>query len=121
MPGENRMVRRYFDSWESYDISTLRDIFSDDVVYVIHPIGRTLRGLNPVCRYWMRNERRQRNLSLEWRTTSQRYNGVAAVFVAAFFDAEENEQQTVRGIIYFHFGVVGKITILRENYRKFST
>ena len=113
-----KIVNDYFNAWQSYDNSTLSRIFDKDAEYIIRPRNRKLTGIKEICRYWKKNENRQRNLVLNWSIAEVKTMEVSCEFTAQFFDVEENQNQEIIGNINYEFCNNWKILSLSETYKK---
>lgn len=104
----------YFKAWKEYDVTLLREIFTNEANYIIENKNQTFEGIEEISRYWLRNKARQNNIKLEWKTNTD--NDVS--FRAQFWDSEECELQEIVGDIHFIFDANGRIDELREYYSK---
>lgn len=107
-------VNLYFKAWREYDLTLLREVFTNEAKYIIENKNRVFEGIEEISRYWLRNKSRQNNIVLEWKMNTD--NDVS--FCACFWDSEECEQQEVVGDIHFIFDENGRIVELREYYSK---
>ena len=112
------LVAEYFRIWRDYDLSAISRIFAPDGTYVIHSIHRTIRGHREISDYFLRNKRRQKDLSLDWAILHCAAGYSQASFRAKFFDREEGQRQTIKGIISFSIDSNGQIRSLSEAYEK---
>jgi ketosteroid isomerase-like protein len=53
-----RWARAYGSTWSQWDVDAFVALFSDDVIYVDHPTGQTVRGRADLAEY-VRNEQRE--------------------------------------------------------------
>ena len=56
-------VERYGQTWESWDVESFVDLFSDEVVYVAHP-QETVEGRDALRRYLRKEEAEQGSVSV---------------------------------------------------------
>ena len=113
-----KVVDDYFDAWQSYDNSILCRIFDKKAKYIIRPRNRKLIGIKEICRYWGKNESRQRNLILNWSIAQVKPLQISCDFTAKFFDVEENQNQEIIGKINYRLCKNLKILSLSETYKK---
>lgn len=108
----------YFSCWRRHDVVRLKKIFAADAKYEIR--GKdTLQGIDNIERYWRRNQRRQRGLSLNYTILNVTDNCQSAIFQAAFYDQEEKQTQVISGMLHLHLSPDRKCIVrLTESYIK---
>jgi len=47
---------RYVEAWKSYDPQAIGDLFSEDIVYLYHPLDEGVRGRENVVKDWVENK-----------------------------------------------------------------
>lgn len=113
----NSRVEKYFIAWEKYDINLLKKIFSPNAHYIIK--GKKIyRGINEIKAYWLRNEKRQKNLHLNWNIIKSEELMDIVNFNATFWDSEDNINNIINGRITFKFNNENTIILLSEIYSK---
>lgn len=114
----NSIVERYFDSWRRHDVTVLRNIFSADATYAIQ--GKNdIVGIAAIENYWKRNALRQNRLQVKYQDLSEQNESYQMLFLAAFYDSEERQSQSVGGIIEFKFtNDRTRISAISERYVK---
>lgn len=112
-----RLVGLYFDAWTRHDDSAIFDIFSHNAVYILHPRGRILMGVEHIAEYWRRNAKRQRDLTVRWNICASTRSDTCAQFAATFYDLEEGLGESIRGTLRVEVGG-RKIEKLEEWYVK---
>lgn len=110
------MVREYFNSWQTYDLKKLRRVFLSDAQYK-RSSKKTLVGIKSIESYWIRNRKRQENLTVQWSIIYAKNNHVKVNFQATFFDQNMQHHNTISGVINFKF-IDSKISLLYETYQK---
>jgi ketosteroid isomerase-like protein len=107
------LLERYFDAWRSHDVAGLAALFHEDASYEIEG-KKTLSGLRQIEKYWSRNSARQRNIVVHPHVTLDD-DGTRCSFCACFEDVEENQKQTVFGLMSIE-EKDGRIVSLKERY-----
>lgn len=112
------VIEAYFRAWQNHNVADIQRIFADQAIYKIGPRNRDLVGKEEISAYWRRNKKRQKELSVEWELIGVLHNSVKASFHATFYDTEENNKQSITGIITFFVNDSNKISLLSEHYSK---
>ena len=113
-----KTVEDYFLAWKKYDVVLLGDVFDFHADYIIRNKNVTLRGFDQIKEYWLKNEKRQNNLQLNWKTILIDTKNAQVDFRASFFGVDENAFVQVQGKINFCFNRDSKISELSERYKK---
>ena len=90
-------VASYGQTWESWDIAGFAELFSDDVVYVVHPTDETVVGREALKRYVIKEKAEQGSVSVRMGKPIVDGDHVAAEFWAT--TTKQDEQTTIAELI----------------------
>ena len=110
------IVGLYFRCSEKYDLGLLRKIFDDNLKYIIND-NLAYKNIGELTNYWIRNQKRQRNIVLEYKLIKRVGTLTFVDFLATFDDCLELAHNIIDGIILFEINE-GKILRLSEWYNK---
>jgi ketosteroid isomerase-like protein len=111
--GAAAFVEGYGRSWESWDVSGFVDLFSDDVVYVAHPLQETVVGREALRRYLQKEEAEQGKVSVRMGDPVIEGDRVAAEFWVTA--TSQGEAATITGCLIARLDESdGRCTSFRE-------
>jgi ketosteroid isomerase-like protein len=87
----------YGETWQSWDIAGFVELFTDDVVYVVHPTEETIVGKEALERYIAQEQAAQGSVSVRMGSPMVDGNHVAAEFWVT--TTKLNEQATIAGCL----------------------
>lgn len=103
----------YGQTWESWDIAGFAELFSDDVVYVVHPTDETVVGREALKRYLVKEKAEQGSVSVRMGKPIVDGDHVAAEFWAT--TTKQDEQATITGCLVAQLDPTnGRCTRFRE-------
>lgn len=106
-------VASYGQTWESWDITGFAELFSDDVVYVVHPTDERVVGREALKRYVIKEKAEQGSVSVRMGKPIVDGDHVAAEFWAT--TAKQDEQATIAGCLVAQLDPTnGRCTRFRE-------
>ena len=118
MKMQHEHVKKYFAAWKAYDTELLQSIFMPSAKYIIQNKKRIYTGIQEIVQYWKRNEKRQKDIQLSWKTIKSEPFCETVDFLAEFWDIEECVFNKITGFIVFKFNSENKIEELSELYQK---
>lgn len=100
-------------TWETWDITGFVDLFSDDVVYVVHPTDETVVGREALTRYVQKEQAEQGAVGVRMgNPVVERGHFVAEFWVTA---TNRGENATIVGCLIAQLdGADGRCTHFRE-------
>ena len=106
-------VAGYGSTWERWDVAGFVDLFSDDVVYVVHPTEETVVGREALARYVQKEQTEQGEVSVRMGRPIIEGNRVVAEFWVTA--ANRGEQATIAGCLIAQLNPTeGRCTHFRE-------
>lgn len=106
-------VDGYGRTWEAWDIEGFVGLFSDDVVYVVHPTLETVVGSEALRRYVRKEEAEQGSVSVRMGTPIIEGQRVAAEFWVTA--TNQGEPATIAGCVFARLDPTnGRCTDFRE-------
>ncbi|HME05098.1 MAG TPA: nuclear transport factor 2 family protein [Solirubrobacteraceae bacterium] len=90
-------VEGYGRAWESWDYEGFIDLFSDDVVYVEHPVDETVVGREAIGRYIRREQGEAGTVSVRMGRPIVEGNQVVAEFWTTMSNREGEPEGTLMG------------------------
>jgi len=90
-------VEGYGATWERWDLAGFVDLFSDDVIYVEHPIDETVVGSEEMARYIRKEQSEQGAASVRMGEPIVQGDRVVAEFWATMSNRQDEEEGTLMG------------------------
>jgi len=113
------LVDRYFRSWQSHDLTLLKQVFTEDATYSINGKIR-FNSASEIGEYWRRNSERQRRVNCSYKVTSSDLvlRTVSTAFLVRFYGVEEQALVSISGSGIFSLDGEGRCTGFAEHYMK---
>ena len=115
MNKKEQIIRRYFDSWITGEVSVLSETFSENAVY-IESYGPLYRGLDNIIK-WFENWNEHGSV-LEWKIFQFIHNDKTVICEWFFKCVYDNKEEEFNGIPVISFDSENKITLLKEYQSK---
>ncbi len=90
-------VAGYGRTWESWDLDAFADLFSDDVIYVEHPVDETVRGREEMLRYIRKEHEEQGEATVRMGRPIVEGNRVVGEFWATMSNRDGEAEGTLTG------------------------
>jgi len=108
-------VEGYGRTWESWDFGGFVDLFSDDVIYVEHPVDETVVGREAMGRYIRREQAEAGTVSVRMGAPIVEGDRVVAEFWTTMSNREGEPEGTLMGCFIAHLDPVsGRCTRFRQ-------
>lgn len=114
-------VEGYGRTWESWDLEGFVELFSDDVVYVEHPVDETLVGREQMERYIRKEQAEQGIARVRMGTPIVDADRVVGEFWAAMSNRADEPERTLAGCFIARIDDdTGRCTHLRQYWFEFE-
>ena len=111
MNKKEQIIRRYFDSWITGEVSVLSETFTENAVYV-ESYGPVYRGLDTIVK-WFDNWNEHGSV-LEWKIFRFIHSGDIIVCEWFFKCVYDEQKEEFNGVSLISFDSKNKITLLKE-------
>ena len=118
MNKKEQIIRRYFDSWITGEVSVLSETFSENAVY-IESYGPLYRGLDNIIK-WFENWNEHGSV-LEWKIFQFIHNDKTVICEWFFKCVYDNKEEEFNGISVISFDSENKITLFSKTTNKSHT
>ncbi len=114
-------VAGYGRTWESWDLDAFADLFSDDVIYVEHPVDETVRGREEMLRYIRKEHEEQGEATVRMGRPIVEGNRVVGEFWATMSNRDGEAEGTLTGCFIAELDPrTGKCTFFRQYWFEFE-
>lgn len=114
-------VEGYGRTWQSWDLEGFVELFSEDVVYVEHPVDETVVGHEELLRYIVREKEEQGAARVRMGRPIVEGDRVVGEFWAAMSNREDEAPGTLAGCFIAHLDPAsGRCTHFRQYWFEFE-
>ena len=114
------IVGSYKTAWERHDLSVLRELFTEDAVYVEREGQKPFDGIESICAYWTRNAARQADVDFQADRIDFDGTTVTADWRCRFFRKDLARWMYLKGVFEARLRN-DKVCFFSETFRKSFT